>query len=314
MDVLVIKKGFSTLRSRNSTLRYQLMCSPIDIIQEWSKQHIPNFLKMETTQTPTRPQGINTSSFSHTVAYDTAANVNRPQLNSTRWISHRDTELGDQKHKRHPLWNSTCKIFKNEQNESMRLEVRRKVTSRCVRGSRWRLSEEGCVMLSSLIIRKLVTWVHPANERSSSCGCDLHMFLYLYFNRRFLKERVVSIPWMTTTLYEGLSQPRQTLMFFPPHFHSGHLPNFQSPTPPSLPIKTIFLLPDPAPQHHLRGTASASRTRCEFRLPKPQGAFTAISQITTWRSPEPSIAHCLPDDRLSVQVFYCSNNLYLLTS
>lgn len=119
---------------------------------------------------------------------------------------------------------------------------------------------------------------------------------------------------MTTTLYEGLSQPRQTLMFFPPHFHSGHLPNFQSPTPPSLPIKTIFLLPDPAPQHHLRGTASASRTRCEFRLPKPQGAFTAISQITTWRSPEPSIAHCLPDDRLSVQVFYCSNNLYLLTS
>lgn len=144
MDVLVIKKGFSTLRSRNSTLRYQLMCSPIDIIQEWSKQHIPNFLKMETTQTPTRPQGINTSSFSHTVAYDTAANVNRPQLHSTRrWISHRDTELGDQKHKRHPLWNSTCKIFKNEQNESMRLEVRRKVTSRCVRGSRWRLSEEG---------------------------------------------------------------------------------------------------------------------------------------------------------------------------
>lgn len=59
MNIFVIKRGFSVLRSRDCVPRYVLnrnasMCSSIDITQEWSKQPVHNFPKVETNLNPNK--------------------------------------------------------------------------------------------------------------------------------------------------------------------------------------------------------------------------------------------------------------------
>lgn len=238
MGVFVIKRGFSILQSRNSILRYILnsnaaMCSPIDIIQERSQKCIHHFPKAETTQMPTRVQWLSTVSNSYATEYDAAADENRPQLHTTAgWISQCDVERGRQKPKNNPLCDSTYIIFTDKRDESGLCKVRRELTLRCAVQLEWR----GPLVFCFLIIWMWVTWGYPVNEHSLSCACDLYVFLYCYFNKRFFKtEAVIPIRYMTTALCKGSSQPGASL------FSPWPSPQLQIPHPTLSAYKNHFL-------------------------------------------------------------------------